>query len=377
MPDQPAYPARPEKSGPLAGLKIVEFAGIGPSPFAAMLLADMGADIIAIDRPEPGPFQAGPVLSRGRPKVAADLKDPGQREAALDLIAEADALVEGFRPGVMERLGLGPDVALSRNPRLVYGRMTGWGQTGPLAGAAGHDINYIALTGALAAIGPRQRPLPPHNLLGDFGGGALYLVVGLLAAIISARRTGEGQVVDCAICDGTASLMAMAAEFANQGRWRDEREANLLDGGAPFYRTFECADGKHVAIGALEPQFYRTLCELVGLDDPLFGEREQQSAWPMLHKKMEAVFKTRTREEWRRLLEGTDACFAPVLTLAEAPQHPHLAQRRTFVEVDGIVQPGPAPRFSRTPAALHPRQEGPRSLIDALATWRKATAEAT
>src|SRR5579863_2883692 len=339
MPDQPAYPARPEKSGPLAGLKIVEFAGIGPSPFAAMLLADMGADIIAIDRPEPGPFQAGPVLSRGRPKVAADLKDRGQREAALDLIAEADALVEGFRPGVMERLGLGPDVALSRNPRLVYGRMTGWGQTGPLAGAAGHDINYIALTGALAAIGPRQRPLPPHNLLGDFGGGALYLVVGLLAAIISARRTGEGQIVDCAICDGTASLMAMYAEMSAMGLWREGRRSNLLDGGAPFYRTFECADGEHIAIGALEPQFYHRLCELAGLDDPLYRERDDRTNWPALHEKMEAAFRAKTREEWRSILEGTDACFAPVLSMSEAALHPHMAARETFVEIEGVTQP--------------------------------------
>jgi alpha-methylacyl-CoA racemase len=364
----------PEGHGPLAGVRIVEFAGIGPGPFAGMLLADMGADIVVVDRPEPAPFRPGPVLSRGKRTAIADLKDPLQRDAALDLIATADALFEGFRPGVMERLGLGPDIALKRNPKLVYGRMTGWGQTGPLAGAAGHDINYIALVGALAAIGPPEKPLPPLNLVGDFGGGALYLVVGLLAAIIAARRTGEGQVVDCAICDGTASMMAMTAEFAAQGRWRAERGANLLDGGAPFYRVFECADGKHIAIGALEPQFYQRLCALVGLDDPIFLERDDRGQWPALHQKMEAAFRTRTSEQWRIILEGTDACFAPVLRLDEAPRHPHLAARQTFPEIEGVTQPAPAPRFSRTPGAVRPPRSGPLLLADAVAAWQKASA---
>jgi alpha-methylacyl-CoA racemase len=366
----------PDEFGPLAGVKIVEFGGIGPGPFAGMLLADMGADVVVVDRPEPSPFRPGVVLSRGRRTTSADLKDPRQREAALDLIASADALFEGFRPGVMERLGLGPDVALKRNPRLVYGRMTGWGQKGPLAGAAGHDINYIALAGALAAIGTPERPLPPLNLVGDFGGGALYLVVGLLAAIISARRTGQGQVVDCAICDGAASLMAIIAEFSARGRWRAERGANLLDGGAPFYRVFECADGKHVAIGALEPQFYERLCALAGLDDPIFQQRDEPARWPLLHEKMEAAFKQRTREEWRGILEGTDACFAPVLTLAEAGSHPHLEARRTFVEIEGVKQPAPAPRFSRTPAAIRPPAAEPVSLAEAAASWRAASTEA-
>ena len=358
------------KSGPLADVRIVEFASIGPGPFAAMLLADMGADIIAIDRPEPSPFRPGAILSRGRPVVIADLKDPAQRDGALLLIERADALLEGFRPGVMERLGLGPDVALKRNPRLVYGRMTGWGQTGPLADSAGHDINYIALAGALAAIGTPEQPMPPLNLLGDFGGGALYLVAGLLAAIIAARRTGEGQVVDCAICDGVASLMAMCSEMSAAGRWREARGGNLLDGGAPFYRTYACADGEHIAIGALEPRFYARLCALIGLDDS--ASRDDPANWPALHEKLAAAFKMRTREEWRALLEGTDACFAPVLTLAEAARHPHLRARETFVEIDGVTQPAPAPRFSRMPAAIRATSGGPKSLAEAASRWRAA-----
>jgi alpha-methylacyl-CoA racemase len=357
------------RSGPLAGVRIVEFASIGPGPFAAMLLADMGAEMIAIDRPQPDPFRPGVVLSRGRPVVVADLKDPAQRDQALELAASADALIEGFRPGVMERLGLGPDVLLARNPKLVYGRMTGWGQTGPLAQTAGHDINYIAITGALAAIGAPDRPVPPLNLLGDFGGGALYLVVGVLAAILSAEKTGRGQVVDCAICDGAASLMAMIVEASAAGVWRSARSANLLDGGAPFYRTYECSDGEHVAVGALEPRFYSRLCELAGLDDPVFRNREGE-AWPALSEKMEAVFKTCTRDEWRTLLEGTDACFSPVLKLEEAPRHPHLVARQTFVDVDGVAQPAPAPRFSATPSEIRAKAAGPASLAEAVKAWR-------
>ncbi len=355
--------------GPLAGLRIVEFVGIGPAPFAAMLLADMGAEIVAINRPEPSPFRPGAVLSRGRSFVVADLKDPAERDAALLLIDGADALIEGFRPGVMERLGLGPGVALERNPKLAYGRMTGWGQEGPLADSAGHDINYIAVSGALAAIGTRETPIPPLNLVGDFGGGALYLVAGLLAALFAARRTGQGQVVDCAISDGVASLMAMAAEMRAAGLSRDERGGNLLDGGAPFYRTYACADGKHIAIGALEPRFFAQLCELVGFDDPLIAQRDDPAHWPLLSEKFAAIFKTRTRDEWRALLEGTDACFAPVLTLAEAARHPHLKARGTFVEIDGVVQPAPAPRFSHTPTAVGAVQDGPKTLGEAAAAW--------
>ena len=358
--------------GPLAGVRIIEFASIGPGPFAAMLLADMGAEIIAIERPGPSHFPRGPVLSRSRSFILADLKDPARRDDILDLIESADALIEGFRPGVMERLGLGPEAALHRNPKLVYGRMTGWGQDGPLAPSAGHDINYIAVTGALSAIGGANEPIAPLNLLGDFGGGALYLVAGLLAAIISARRTGEGQIVDCAICDGTASLMAMYAEMSAMGLWREGRRSNLLDGGAPFYRTFECADGEHIAIGALEPQFYRRLCELAGLDDPLYRERDDRTNWPALHEKMEAAFRAKTREEWRSILEGTDACFAPVLSMSEAALHPHMAARETFVEIEGVTQPAPAPRFSRTPAAIRTVENGPQSLAEAIAAWRPA-----
>ncbi|MFH6784533.1 MULTISPECIES: CaiB/BaiF CoA transferase family protein [Methylobacterium] len=355
--------------GPLAGLRIVEFAGIGPGPFAAMLLADMGADLVRLDRPGGADPYSKTVVSRGRPTVTVDLKDPADAAGTLALLERADALIEGFRPGVMERLGLGPDAVLARNPRLVYGRMTGWGQDGPLAKSAGHDITYLAVTGALAAIGPAEHPVPPLNLVGDYGGGALYLVTGILAALLSAGRTGRGQVVDAAICDGAASLMAMFSELASQGRWTDQREANLLDGGAPWYRTYPCADGRHVAIGPLEPQFYALFRRLAGLDaDPDFDRRDDPEMWPVLRAKLEAVFLTRTRDEWCNLLEGTDACVAPVLTLSEAPGHPHLAARETFVTHDGTVQPAPAPRFSGTPSAIR-SPSGPLSLSQAIHRW--------
>jgi alpha-methylacyl-CoA racemase len=355
------------RSGPLSGLRIVEFAGIGPGPFAGMLLADMGAELIRLDRPSGADPYSRNVISRGRPSVPVDLKNPGETDRVLALLDRADALIEGFRPGVMERLGLGPDVVLARNPRLVYGRMTGWGQSGPLAQAAGHDINYIAITGALAAIGDARGPIPPLNLVGDYGGGSLYLVAGLLAALLSAARTGEGQVVDCAICDGAASLMAMFSELWSQKRWTDARASNLLDGGAPYYRAYACADGRHIALGPLELQFYALFRKLVGLDgDPDFDNRDDTS----LHAKLEALFLTRTRDEWSRLLEGTDACFAPVLTLSEAPTHPHLAARGVFVEVDGVTQPAPAPRFSRTPSAIGPVGET-ATLDEALEAWRR------
>jgi alpha-methylacyl-CoA racemase len=355
------------RPGPLAGIRIVEFAGIGPGPFAAMLLADMGAELIRLDRPGGADPYSRHVVSRGRPSVAVDLKDPAQAARVLDLLENADALIEGFRPGVMERLGLGPDIVLKRNPRLVYGRMTGWGQSGPLAEAAGHDINYIAITGALAAIGGADHPVPPLNLVGDYGGGSLYLVAGVLAGLLSAKRTGEGQVVDCAICDGAASLMAMFCELSAQGRWTDRRAANLLDGGAPYYRAYACADGRHIALGSLEPQFYAEFRKLAGLDDDRDYDARDDSA---LHAKLEALFLTKTREEWSRLFEGTDACFAPVLTLAEAPAHPHLAARGTFVSVDGVVQPAPAPRFSRTASAIRPTAKT-AALDDVAAAWRR------
>ena len=267
-------------------------------------------------------------------------------------MANADALIEGFRPGVMERLGLGPDVVQARNPRLVYGRMTGWGQEGPLAQAAGHDINYISVTGALAAIGPKEKPVPPLNLVGDFGGGALYLVVGVLAALLEARKSGKGQVVDAAMCDGAASLMSMFFDMTAMGRWTEGRESNFLDGGAHFYGVYECACGKFISIGSIEPQFYALLRQLAGLTDAGFDAQMDRKAWPALKQKLVEVFKTKTREEWCKIMEGTDVCFAPVLTMAEAPKHPHMAARKIFVSRHGVTQPAPAPRFSRTPSAI-------------------------
>lgn len=358
--------------GPLKGLRVVEFKGIGPGPFAAMLLSDMGTDVVRIARPGADADDPHDIASRGRRTVALDLKSRAGVEKALDLIAHADILIEGFRPGVMERLGLGPDAALALNPALIYGRMTGWGQTGPLAHAAGHDINYIAITGALAAIGPRDgKPVPPLNLVGDYGGGALYLVTGLLAALIEARSSGHGQVVDCAMCDGAASMMALFLSLAAQGQWEEKRGVNLLDGGAPFYTTYECADGKYITVGPIEPQFYGQLRELAGLADPAFDGRDDKASWPALMEKTQAMFRTRTRSEWCALLEGTDACVAPVLTMSEAPAHPHLAARKTFVEIGGTVHPAPAPRFSRTPSAIQgPPPSAPTGIADILAGWR-------
>src|SRR4051812_14984959 len=316
-----------------------------------MLLADMGAEVVTLDRVGAGKNLKS-VAGRGRKVVELDLKDKACIAQALELLSHSDALIEGFRPGVMERLGLGPDVVQARNPRLVYGRMTGWGQSGPLANAAGHDINYISLTGALHAIGPRDKPVPPLNLVGDYGGGALYLVVGILAALLEAKRSGQGQVVDCAMCDGAASLMSLFCELSATGRWKDGREGNLLDGGAHFYGTYECKDGEFISLGSIEPQFYAELRRLAGLDDALYDGQMDAKNWPALKAKMTGVFKTKTRAEWCAIMEGTDVCFAPVLSLAEAPGHPHMAERKIFVDVDGVVQPAPAPRFSRTPSAI-------------------------
>ena len=347
----PSGPQNGTRSGPLAGLRVVEFAGIGPGPFAAMLLSDMGADVVRIDRPG-ATRRANDIPGRGRRSVALDLKNPADVAQALALLGKADALIEGFRPGVMERLGLGPDVVQAANPRLVYGRMTGWGQTGPLAHAAGHDINYIAITGALHAIGTPEGPVPPLNLVGDYGGGSLYLIVGILAALLEAGKSGRGQVVDCAISDNVVNLMATFYGIAAGGGWHDRRAANMLDGGAHFYRTYRCADGKHLSVGAIEPQFYALLRQIAGMTDAAFDAQRDQAAWPDLQEKAAAIFVTKTRDEWTRLLEGTDACVAPVLSLAEAPNHPHLQARGAFVEVDGVRQPAPAPRFSRTPSAV-------------------------
>ena len=354
-------------SGPLGGLRVVEFAGIGPGPFAAMLLADMGADVIRIVRPG-GTDDDVDIVHRSRRSVALDLKSAAGREGALALLGAADALIEGFRPGVMERLGLGPEEVRACNRRLVYGRMTGWGQTGPLAHVAGHDINYIALAGALGSIGPAGAPpVPPLNLVGDYGGGALYLVVGLLAALREAERSGEGQVVDCAMVEGAASLLSLFWTLHAQGGWSGPRGANFLDGGAHYYGTYACADGRYIAVGAIEPQFYATLLRLLGIDDPDFVAQNDRDRWPVLQEKLRRLFRQRSRDQWCALLEGTEACVAPVLALTEAPDHPHLAARGAFIELDGARQPAPAPRFSRTPSVA--RRTTRIELADALAGW--------
>lgn len=356
--------------GPLSGLKILEFAGIGPGPFCGMLLSDLGADVVRVDRKGGARGVPGDVLGRGRRSVGVDLKARAGVETCLKLIERADALFEGFRPGVMERLGLGPEVTLARNPKLVYGRMTGWGQEGPYAGMAGHDLNYIALSGALHAIGPEDRPVPPLNLVGDFGGGALYLAFGLLAGVIQARETGRGQVVDCAMSDGAASLMTMFYGFKAAGLWSTERGANLLDGGAHFYDTYRCADGRWISIAAIEPQFYALLLEKIGAEDPEFRRQMDRHAWPSLKEKLAAVFAARTQTQWCEILDGTDVCFAPVLDLDAAPKHPHNVARGTFVKVAGVTQPAPAPRFSATPGAIQgpPPTPGAHDR-DALLDW--------
>ena len=347
--------------GPLSGLKVLEFAGIGPGPFCGMLLSDLGADVVRIDRKGQRGGSPADITARGRRSVAFDLKQPAAVETCLTLMESADAVFEGFRPGVMERLGLGPDVALGRNSKLVYGRMTGWGQHGPYAKAAGHDMNYIAITGALHAIGTAEKPVPPLNLVGDFGGGALYLAFGLMAGVIHARQTGQGQVIDCAMSDGAASLMAMFYGFKAGGMWNEGRRSNLLDGGAHFYDTYQCSDGKWVSIGSIEPQFYLLLLEKTGITDPQFQHQMSREEWPELHDKLAAVIATKTRDEWCALMEGTDVCFAPVLTLDEAPRHAHNVARETFVEVSGVTQPAPAPRFSATPGVI----QGPPPVVGA------------
>jgi alpha-methylacyl-CoA racemase len=347
------------KTGPLAGLRVVEVAGIGPGPFAGMMLADAGADVIRVDRADAGPSVAGTgpldVVGRGRRSVAVDLKRPEGVEVVLRLAERSDVLFEGFRPGVAERLGIGPEPCLARNPALVYGRMTGWGQHGPLAHAAGHDIAYIAVAGALHLVGrPDEPPPPPVNVVGDYGGGGMLLAFGIVCAVLEARRTGRGQVVDAAIVDGTALLTALFHGLRAGGRWTDARGAHLLDGGAPVYGSYECADGRYVAVGALEPKFSAELLDRleVPADDDLRRRLYDPAAWPELRGRLAERFRTRTRDEWCALLEGTDACFAPVLSLAEAPGHPHSAARGTFTEVAGVVQPAPAPRFSATPGGI-------------------------
>ena len=342
-------------SGPLQGVKVVEMSGLGPAPFACMMLADLGAEVICVDRltaaDTHGPVEAD-IFRRGKRSMALDLKQPSALQAVLQLIDSADVVVEGFRPGVMERLGLGPQVCLARNSRLVYGRMTGWGQSGPMAAAAGHDINYIALSGALHAIGTIEQPIAPLNLVGDFGGGGMLLAVGVLAAVLSARATGKGQVVDAAMTDGSALLMTMIYGWKAAGQWVDRRGVNMLDGGAHFYGTYQCSDGKWIAVGSIEPQFYALLVEKAGLQGVDLAAQRDSAAWPQMRERLAEVFARRTRAHWCEVMEGSDVCFSPVLSMTEAPHHPHNAARQTFVEVQGVTQPAPAPRFSETPASI-------------------------
>ncbi|HEY0526514.1 MAG TPA: CaiB/BaiF CoA-transferase family protein [Stellaceae bacterium] len=368
--------------GPLKGIRIVEIAGVGPGPFCAMMLADMGAEVIRVDRVEPVELgiDKAPryeLLNRGRRSVAIDLKRPDGVEAVRRLAGRADGLIEGFRPGVMERLGLGPEPCLAANPRLVYGRVTGWGQDGPLAGAAGHDINYIALAGALGAIGRAgEKPVPPLNLVGDFGGGGMLLAFGMVCALLETSRSGKGQVVDAAMIDGAALLMMMIVGLRAGELWSDRRGENVLDGGAPWYDAYETADGGYVTIGAIEGRFYAQLLDRLGLAGEALPAQHDRAGWPLLRERFAAVLRTRTRDEWCSRLEGSDVCFAPVLTIGEAPRHPHHRARGAFVEIDGIVQPAPAPRFSRTAPDVPAGAPAPGADTDAvLRDWGFADAE--
>ena len=367
--------------GPLQGVRIVELAGVGPGPFAAMMLADMGADVICVDRIRGaaaldyrGP--SGGIMRRSRRSIAVDLKHPHGPEIVLRLVTDADGLIEGFRPGVAERLGVGPEVCLGRNPALVYGRMTGWGQDGPLAPAAGHDINYIALSGVLSGVGMLGGPpIPPMNLLGDFGGGGMLLALGMVAGMLEAQRSGQGQVVDAAMAEGAALLATAIYGLCNAGWW-GERGTNIFDGGAHFYGVYECADGRYMSVGSMEPQFYAELLELLALDPAELPDQYDRARWPEARQRLAEVFATRTRDEWSAAFEGSDACVMPVLDFDEAPRHPHNEARQSFIDVDGITQPAPAPRFSRTPSAVHrpPPQPG-ADTDEALADWGFAPAE--
>jgi alpha-methylacyl-CoA racemase len=368
--------------GPLAGIRVLEFEAIGPGPFAGMLLADLGADVLVVDRPAETDLGLKrerwyDVMMRGKRSVTLDLKSASAKGAALALVEKADALIEGFRPGVMERLGLGPDAALARNPKLVYGRMTGWGQDGPLAARAGHDINYIALAGVLQAFGRRgEAPVPPLNLVGDFGGGGMLLALGIACALLEAGRSGKGQVVDAAMVEGASLLAAMFSGFLAAKSWSEERGVNILDTGAPWYDVYETADGKYVAIGAIEAKFYDDLLSRLNLKGGNLPGQHERARWPEMREIFRSTFKGRTRDEWCRVFEGSDACFAPVLTFSESRHHPHNAARRSFVEVGGVAQPAPAPRFSRTPGAVRraPPGRGEEGL-PALAEWGFSAAE--
>lgn len=363
--------------GPLSGIRIVELGGIGPGPMCAMLLADLGAEVLRIDRVEPAALGVPRPLKynltlRGRKSVSVDLKSDKGRETVLKIIQRADALIEGFRPGVAERLGLGPDQCLERNPRLVYGRITGWGQTGPLATAAGHDLNYIALTGALHAIGREGHPsTPPLNLVGDFGGGALYLALGILSALLERQKSGKGQVVDAAIVDGAASLMTQFYGMFAAGLWNHERGTNALDSGAPFYDVYACADGRLISVAPIEHKFLQRLIELVGLPADSIKLAADRKSWPQLRERLAATFKQHPLSHWCVLLEGSDGCVAPVLNLDEAPQHPHMKARQTFISIDGVMQPAPAPRFSRSQPDIPSSPQSPQPIdeFEGLSAW--------
>ena len=349
--------------GPLKGLKVVEMTGLGPGPFCTMMLGDMGAEVVRIDRPQSASIEGDPatnINARSRRSVALDLKTSAGREAAARLISQADILIEGFRPGVMERLGLGPEESLAENPKLVYGRMTGWGQDGPLANSAGHDINYLAITGALHAIGPKEAPVPPLNIVADFGGGGMLLLVGVLAAIFEVRISGKGQVVDAGMSDGVPLLLGSVYTRLAQGSWLDQRESNLLDGGAYFYSVYECSDGKFISLGSIEPQFHALLLEKLGLSlDPLFQNQLDPDGWPAAKEKLAGVFKTKPRDYWDTVFAGTDVCYGPVLSIEEAFEYEHNKARGTFMEIDGNKQASPAPRFSRTPQAMPTQPPSP------------------
>ena len=355
--------------GPLEGYTVIELAGLGPAPMAGMMFADMGADVIRVERSTKlDPMRNCDASFRGKKSIVLNLKAEEGREALFKLVEKADVLIEGFRPGVTEKIGIGPEECMARNPKLVYGRMTGWGQEGPLSQTAGHDINYIAITGALNAIGrPNQNPVAPLNLVGDMGGGGMLLVNGVLAALLEAGKSGKGQVVDAAMVDGTAQLMWMAHGFQALGVWNDaNRGINLLDGGAHFYDTFETSDGKYVAIGCIEPQFYAQMLELTGVDKERFADQMNEDLWPELKAELAEKIKTKTRDEWAEIVDGSDACFSPILSLSEAPEHPHNKLRNTYIEVDGFTQPAPAPRFSRTPSEVKHGQHGPGEDSDAV-----------
>ena len=362
--------------GALSGYRVIELAGIGPAPMCAMMLSDMGAEVLRIDRTADAGLGIAMetkynLLNRGRRSVAFDLKRPEAAEALLRLVERADALIEGFRPGVMERLGIGPDQCLARNPRLVYGRMTGWGQEGPLAHAAGHDINYIALAGALHSIGRTgETPVPPLNLVGDFGGGALYLALGIVTGLLEAQKSGKGQVVDTAMVDGVASLMTAIYGMRGAGVFTDNRGENMLDTGAHFYDAYETSDGKYICIGSIEAKFYEELLRLSGLKGEELPRQLDRKSWPAMKERIAKLFRTKTRDEWCRIMEGSDVCFAPVLSMEEAPRHPHNRQRATFVEENGVIQPAPAPRFIRTPSAIQrpPARPGEHT-EEALRDW--------